>query len=1366
MLQVRDTVTTGLRKTKGTSGLTAGEVRNKETFVNMLRHDDGYAILKNVRSSPPYLQSKQKDLFAIIRQIGIPTFFATFSAAETRWMDLLGVLARKEFNRAFSLEELTNLTWMQKCELIQKHPVSCARHFQYRTHLFFHNVLLTNISPIGKIIDYYYRVEFQQRGSPHLHCVFWIEEAPQYGISTDEEVADFIDKYITCSSDSDVHADLVNLQRHKHSKSCKKMGRKLCRYGFPLPPMRKTAILQPLPSDTPASNMKKYKVDFEKIQTLIQDKAILELSFDEYLIRCDMPEDAYILALRSSIKRATVFLKRNPSDIRINAHNTGLLSIWKANTDLQFVLDPYAVCAYIASYIMKSQRGISMLLQQAVQETRSGNFSVKEKMRAIANKFLNHCEVSAQEAAYLLLQMPLTQSSRDVLFVNTSPPEQRVHILKPMSALEKMSNDDTNITCDGLHERYSERPKELEKICFAEFCSMYERKKSKRKGTKENVMNLDPVDKPDEDVVHDSNLYLPNGDKLLLRKKAKVIRPVHFNKSNSKLFFREQIVLYSSWRDEENLLQGANSFEDRFNVLQEEILQNKTGFDNLGEALLAAQEEIDEQSVLSAVDSVAPSARQTEDDAFINKLDSDTFGCDKNETHDFGLEINCASAQSSDFMIPNRMSSDEFFMYVQKMNSSQRQFVLHILHLVKTSALPFTIFLSGGAGVGKSYVLKMIYQALLRYFDTVPGENIDDVKVLLTAPTGKAAYNIKGTTLHSAFGIPANHSLATYQHLGNSRLNSMRTKFAKLQVIIIDEVSMVGSNMFSFIDQRLRQICGLDKPFGGISVLLVGDMFQLRPVMDKWVFETTDNPYSTLAPNLWIDIVSFFELTTIMRQKDDAPFAHTLNRLREGQSTEEDVSCIKSRLVSGNDYPSDTLHLYSTNEKVDAHNRHVFEHLTGRGGTAFAQNFVIGNIPNEAKDSLLTIAKDLPAQKTQNLRQMLQLKIGGKYMLTHNIDTTDGLTNGALCTIKDFNQKCIWVLFENEDIGVICRQNKRSLYGKGVNPLWTPILTVDKQFQVGRNQDVKVIRRQYPLAPCAGITIHKSQGCSLDEAVISFSGKRAPGPHMVYVALSRVTHLSGLHLLDFNASHIKVDEKVKEEMARLRTSRQIQIPRNKLLLCENKVIIACHNIRSLHKHHKDILSDSILPGIHVLIILESWLIQTDLTDDYELPGFPFVIRMDFDRQRDVHSRPHGGIVVFSKITTRLIAQIKRGQTHLVVLEIAPTTDSVINVIVVYKHHMTKMVQFLEVLEEALSLCLLQNSTVLLGDFNIDSLKITNDGNTLSNILTSRYSLRSMIKKETTDYHSCLDHIYCNVDNTIADVAETWWSDHKISWIAL
>ena len=229
-------------------------------------------------------------------------------------------------------------------------------------------------------------------------------------------------------------------------------------------------------------------------------------------------------------------------------------------------------------------------------------------------------------------------------------------------------------------------------------------------------------------------------------------------------------------------------------------------------------------------------------------------------------------------------------------------------------------------------------------------------------------------------------------------------------------------------------------------------------------------------------------------------------------------------------------------------------------------------------------------------------------------------------------------------------------------------MTVDKQFQVGKNQDVKVIRRQYPLTPCAALTIHKSQGSSLGEAVVSFSGKRAPGTHMVYVALSRVTQLLGLHLLDFSKSHIKTEEKVKEEMKRLRTSRQIHFLGEKHVHDENKLIIASLNTRSLHKHHKDIMGDSVLKAIHVLVILESWLIQTDKTDDYCLPDFPFMIRLDVGSQRGSLSRPHGGIVVYSKTNTVLKAEIKRGKSHIVILEITKSNDSVLNVAVIYRHH--------------------------------------------------------------------------------------------------
>lgn len=97
---------------------------------------------------------------------------------------------------------------------------------------------------------------------------------------------------------------------------------------------------------------------------------------------------------------------------------------------------------------------------------------------------------------------------------------------------------------------------------------------------------------------------------------------------------------------------------------------------------------------------------------------------------------------------------------VRSLNPEQKCFFYYILNTTKTNDEPYYVFLSGGAGVGKSHVLKVIYQALLRYFDTA-GENPDEIKVVIGAPTGKAAYNIKGNTLHSIFHIPASQSLKT-----------------------------------------------------------------------------------------------------------------------------------------------------------------------------------------------------------------------------------------------------------------------------------------------------------------------------------------------------------------------------------------------------------------------------------------------------------------------------------------------------------------------------------------------------------------------------------------------------------------------------
>lgn len=154
------------------------------------------------------------------------------------------------------------------------------------------------------------------------------------------------------------------------------------------------------------------------------------MAFRDFLAKLQLIEVDYIKVARTSISHTTLFLKRLPAEIRINYSNPDLLSAWRANMDIQYVLDPYACDVYILSYITKGQRGMSKLLRKASEEARDGNNDIVKRVRHIGNKFLNAVEMSAQEAEYLVLQMPLRRSFRDFQFINTSDPDERLFFSK------------------------------------------------------------------------------------------------------------------------------------------------------------------------------------------------------------------------------------------------------------------------------------------------------------------------------------------------------------------------------------------------------------------------------------------------------------------------------------------------------------------------------------------------------------------------------------------------------------------------------------------------------------------------------------------------------------------------------------------------------------------------------------------------------------------------------------------------------------------------------------------------------------------------------------------------------------------------
>jgi hypothetical protein len=132
----------------------------------------------------------------MIRQLGLHTWFGSFSYADTKWKDLLKVLGNLNDGKNYSEDEIDNMSWDEQNRLVQRDPVTCSRFFDYRVQQFIKIVLKSDFHPVGKITDYFYRVEFQQRDSPHIHI--WIENTPVYNKDLDEQVVEYMDKHVRC----------------------------------------------------------------------------------------------------------------------------------------------------------------------------------------------------------------------------------------------------------------------------------------------------------------------------------------------------------------------------------------------------------------------------------------------------------------------------------------------------------------------------------------------------------------------------------------------------------------------------------------------------------------------------------------------------------------------------------------------------------------------------------------------------------------------------------------------------------------------------------------------------------------------------------------------------------------------------------------------------------------------------------------------------------------------------------------------------------------------------------------------------------------------------------------------------------------
>ena len=721
--------------------------------------------------------------------------------------------------------------------------------------------------------------------------------------------------------------------------------------------MKSTTILYPLGDDVSQTNIRKHKDTWKNISKHLNEmKEGEDITFDQLLINLNITEQNYYLAIQSSLNSPTIFLKRNPNELRVNNYNSACLSAWRANMDIQFVLDVYACAMYIVSYISKAQKGMSHLLQRACEEAREGNSSIKQQVRDIGNRFLNSVEISAQEAVYIVLQLPMRKSSRQVIFINTTPPEERVQLLKPMSEIQEMVDDSEEVHSSGLLNRYTQRPTSLENISLADWAALYDscQKPFIKKSNSTDTDNL-PLETLDDDENNDDELLDCTKEAIQIEKQGKpkqrlkprIIRSVWFNvKSHPENHYRELIMLFTSWRNEEtDLIGSSSSYQEHYLLLKEEIDKQMMQYAICSEDLSEIEQHLNNSDPNeSHYDSIAPNTENVElqDEA----EGSEDLHPDFIENYDLCDDLGIPSTSlNNEPLILNELPDCDYRQMVQSLNKEQKEFFYHILHQIKMSETPFYCFLSGGAGVGKSHLTKTLYQAALKYYNTRAGDDFHLVKVLLLAPTGKASYAIKGNTVHSALAIPANQSLRNYKQLDSSRLNTLRSRFGAVRLIFVDEISMVGNSMFAIqLNNRLKDIKGCREDFGGVSIIAIGDLFQLEPVMDGYIFKDLKNlDYAVLAPSLWHQHFKLFELEEIMRQRDSKLFAELLNRLREGKHTASDIAKLKGRVIEGDiNNPIDAPHLFIQNAKVDEFNERVHYAATGNKFRIKAQDSVIG----------------------------------------------------------------------------------------------------------------------------------------------------------------------------------------------------------------------------------------------------------------------------------------------------------------------------------------------------------------------------------------------------------------------------------------
>jgi putative transposon-encoded protein len=888
----------------------------------------------------------------------------------------------------------------------------------------------------------------------------------------------------------------------------------------------------------------------------------------------------------------------------INPYNKEILARHKSNMDVQFVINSYALLSYITAYMMKANEKISKLMKTAIDDVKTKqNLKHREKLQFVANCWQNGSEISAQECVYHLLSMPLSNFSRSIVFILTFPKNERYQMVKNKDILQEMNPDSTNIYVDGLIEHYTCRPDIFENmslIYFAAFfnfisSAQYEKiinkkpvlKNQRGKRIANKMKNYLQENRDDDDFDELLDEKYLNGQHqkvgeffklknkmgwIQRRGRSKIVRYRNYekDKATERLnYFREQMMLYYPFRNDDQIEDHGN-LENVYRERIEIIAEKKSEFNNI---FGYSTNELEMEKIANELDEIREDRLEEECEEYLNAaaiLEADDD--DLNESQlllreeleaEFGhyarIETDAPRAERIsdndtilDELYTNKkmMTNKLYYNELSTLNITQQRYIMTVVKQLSNNEKFYNLIIGPG-GCGKSYVIKLINQAVLRLIDNKLSQqdlvNSDDPQqkptyVLMASFLGKVAFRLRGSTIHSAFSI----RLGDFVDSGN--YEKMRKRFGidieartcALQLIIFDEVSLIDKRLFSLVDTKLRGM--LNKPdevFGGIPIILSGDFNQNKPVGNGgFIFEKDMSGYKALQKNnineLW-EQFELIELNEIMRQREDKEFSEALTYFGNTgfiDLPKRYLNIFNECICPQESIPDNALFLFATNKDRKSMND---DRISKPYFKQYAFDKVHGAFDD--KDAKLKHTKYiqsldmLPDDKKHFMSNMIKIKIDIKYMFLYNDDISDGIANGTVGTLKNYimdtkHENQIDILFfdfyEN-DIGY----NRRSSFvitphilSKLVVSMsdeqlkkLTPIKRVSAKINIAPSRfDWYFKRTQFQIVPCEAMTISKIQGDTCEVVALDISQNMSDMRSNYYVAMSRVTKKENLYL--------------------------------------------------------------------------------------------------------------------------------------------------------------------------------------------------------------------------------------------------------------